>query len=415
MYYNKQLEKTLLGILILFPKHTSIIEEGIFYRTQNQLILKGIKQLWNKDGAVDIAVLCDLLPEISPPDIAKLTDGVPKSDEKNIPQIVARLKELRKKRSLDMLTDRLKESLKEIDGDEEVSQIVEKIKLEERSGQRVNHLTVRDIIDSFEEYRKKGEGVKIGIPSFDSLTEGIAGGEVMYLIARPGIGKSVFMQNALRYFAIHYPVDGAILFSLEMSAPQLGERLLMIESDKGKSEVREMTSKEREEITKRHKNIFYITTAFMTLQDIYSTIVQLRFRSHIRLVVIDFLTRIKTNLQDEYNFLRTATQFIKDMAKELDVGMIVLTQTGRMAGGGGYFPLKLESGRGSGTIEEDGDFVLGIYDPSKNPMQNEADKLINHNMLILQMLKSRRTAVIPKIELNFNKKSLRLTEIYKED
>lgn len=415
MYYNEQLEKTLLGILILFPKHTSIIDEGIFYRTQNQQILTGIKQLWNKDGAVDMVALCYLLPDIPPPYISGLIDGIPRSDEKSIPQIVRQLKELRKKRNLDILGDKLKEALKEVDNDEMVTQVVEKIKLEERSGQRVNHLSVQDIINSFEEYRQKGEGVKIGIPSFDSLTEGIAGGEVMYLIARPGIGKSVFMQNALRYFAIHYPVDGAILFSLEMSAPQLGERLLMIESDKGKSEVREMTSKEREEITKRHKNIFYITTAFMTLQDIYSTIVQLRFKSNIRLVVIDFLTRIKTHVQDEYNFLRTATQFIKDMAKELDIGMIVLTQTGRMAGGGGYFPLKLESGRGSGTIEEDGDFVLGIYDPSKNPNLNEADKLTTRNTLILQMLKSRRTAVIPKIELNFDKRSLRLMEMYKGD
>ena len=149
----------------------------------------------------------------------------------------------------------------------------------------------------------------------------------------------------------------------------------------------------------------------MTLQDIYSTIIQLRFKSNVRLVVIDFLTRIKTNVQDEYNFLRTATQFIKDMAKELDICIIVLTQTGRMAGGGGYFPLKMESGRGSGTIEEDGDFVLGIYDPSKAPNLNPAEEIKVRNTLVLQMLKSRRTAVIPKIELNFDKNSLRLMEM----
>lgn len=413
-YYNEQLERTLLGILILFPKHTSIIEEGIFYRTQNQLILKGIKQLWNKDGAVDIAVLCDLLPEISPPDIAKLTDGVPKSDEKNIPQIVARLKELRKKRSLDMLTDRLKESLKEIDGDEEVSQIVEKIKLEERSGQRSEHLTTKDIISAFEEYKKKGDGVKIGIPSFDNLTRGIGGGEVMYVIARPGIGKSVFMQNALRYFALNYPLGGAILFSLEMPSPQLGERMLRIESNKGEEEVRNMTEKEYEEITRQYKNIFYITKP-MTIQDIYSKIIQLRFKINIRLVVIDFLTNIKTNIEGEYDSLRLITKFTKEMAKELDVGIVILSQTGRMAGGGGYYPLTMQSARGCGTIEEDGDFVLGIYDPSKNPNLNEADRLMKRNTLILQMLKSRRTAIIPKIELNFDKHSLRLTEMTERD
>ena len=153
----------------------------------------------------------------------------------------------------------------------------------------------------------------------------------------------------------------------------------------------------------------------MTLERIYSTIFQLKFQSNVKLVCIDFLTRIDGGDVDEYNFLRRATKYIKDMAKELGVAIIVVAQTGREGGGAGFTPLRLSSARGSGTIEEDADFIFGVHRPELNPMLSPEDRFKVRDQLILQMLGSRRTELIPSLELYFNKTSLRIMEMGKPE
>lgn len=412
MYHSPRLEKVLLGKLIMSPDKCSMVDRSIFYIEEHKKIFDIIKDLYANRGEVEFNVLSSILSDelsISISDCASLLEGVPSGTTSAVKAIIEQLREYKRKRSFYVASLQIQQSLKDNDV-EQIPDILEKVKAE--CGEKdILSMSASEIVNSFKEYLKKGSGVKIGIPSFDKLTDGLAGGEVMYLLARAGVGKSVFMQNALRYFAINYPTDGAVLFSLEMSAPQLGERMLMIESEKTKDELKEMTDEEKEEIITRHKNVYYITRSFLSLTDIYSTLVKIKYKSNVRLVVIDFLTRIKTLIKTEYDSLRVATNFIKDMAKELDVAIIVLAQTGREQGGGGFKPLRMESGRGSGTIEEDADFVFGLYAPDRDPYLNEGDKMNWKDILIFQSLKTRRTPPLDTIQLYFNKKNLRLIEM----
>ena len=244
---------------------------------------------------------------------------------------------------------------------------------------------------------------------------GIAEGEVLYVIGRAKVAKSVIAQNVLRHFSLYNRDKGAIFFSLEMPPAQLGERTLMIETNMDKHDIKALTEDTKLEIKKRHENIFYVTRATLTLGEIHKVINQFKCRADIKLVVIDFLSRIQTDITEEYDFLRKATKTIKDMAKELGISIIVIAQTGREGGGSGYTPLTLRSGRGSGTIEEDADFILGVYRPELNPLLKEAERLKVRDTVKLQILGSRRTDVIPDIELSFNKRSLRVTEMYKAE
>jgi replicative DNA helicase len=414
-FHDEKLERLLLGSLTFKPELITGIDEGILYSEYHKIILREMTKMYKKTKKVDIVVLSSLIA--SKPlykkypltYVASLLDGVPRQCASSLKRILDRLRALKRKRRLFLLFQQGKEILKS-DNEEALPELFEKIK-EEQGGEKADSLKIDEIITSFEEYMKQGGGIKLGIPSFDNLTNGLAAGEVLCFLASTGVGKSVFMQNALRYFTIHYPLEGAVLFSLEMSPPQLGERLLMIESGLNKDAINTIPEIDAREIKERHRNVHYITRGFMSLADIYTTLLSISFDTKIRLVIVDFLQRINYETDDEYKFLRRATSFLKDMAKELNLALILLSQVNRQEGGDGETPLRIRSGRGSGTIEQDADFVLGAYRPELNP-NLDPDKYIKYkDMLIIQMLKSRRTPAIPKIECHFDKENLRLTEI----
>jgi len=409
------LERLLLGVLILQPKYINTASADLFYSTANQQIFAKMAELHRKKIQISEPLLVHHLSHVPPSHIASLTDGVYKLSGEQINAIVKQLKNLRTKRRLRVQVYQLYDALGKGQDMEAAQELIDKMKREGGEEKDISQFTSKNIGKAFEAYRAKGEGVKMGLPSFDHITNGLADGEVLYVLARPQVGKSIFAQNALRYFTINYPADGAIFFSLEMSAPQLGERMYMIEGNKDKDEVRKITEKERQIIDRQHKNIFYIDTAFMSLRDIYASVVKAQFKLNIRLVIIDFLTRIKTKVVKEYDALRYATTFIKDMAKELKVAVMVISQVSRDEGGGGYYPLRITAGRGSGTIEEDADFMLGAYRPELKPGLDPGEQLKVQNQLIIQMLKTRRTPPIPNIEVFFNKKNLRLIEVSKEE
>ncbi len=418
-FHDEKMERLLLGSLTMNPELIMGIEGGILYGEYNKIILREMKKMYEKTKKIDFEVLCSLIA--SKPRYKKypttymvsLLDGIPRQSAQAQKGILDRLKALKSKRRTYLLFQQAQEALRQ-DNMEALPKLMEELK-KEQGGEKVDSLNIDEIVTSFEEYTKQGGGIKLGIPTFDNLTNGLASGEVMCFLASTGVGKSVFMQNALRHFTIHYPLEGAVLFSLEMSPPQLGERMLMIESGVGRDKIATLPQIDKDEILKRHGNIHYICKGFMSLADIYTTLVSLSFESKLRLVIIDFLQRIDYETDDEYKFLRRATSFLKDMAKELNIVVVILSQVNRIEGGDGAFPLKLRSGRGSGTIEQDADFVLGAYRPELNTSIDPDKYIMCKDQLIIQMLKSRRTQTVPKIECHFSKENLRLTELTRED
>ena len=411
MFYSEATERLVLGLSLIDNTILPMLENYYFYMERNKKIYRKMCSLLEAGKQIDLISLAEAFkddPAINTISLSALVEGVPKSSVENIGTHVATLKELYKKRQLDIQAMTIREALKQGDM-ERLEKAVENIRKNGDLGEEANALNVGDLILGYDKFKALGGGVHLGIPSFDGEADGLAGGEVMYLLARAKVIKSVFAQNVLRNFTMKHAGDGAIFFSLEMNPPQLGERLLQIES--GKSILDNVTDQDREEIVDRHQNIFYITKAAISLSDIHSTIVSLKYKSNIRLVIIDFLTRIKTHMQGEYDFLRHATTFLKDMAKELNIALLVLAQVGREWGGDGSTPLSLRSARGSGTIEEDADFIFGAYRPelANNITPQRLD--IVKDRVVLQCLGARRIRKLRDIWLYFDKQTLRLKEV----
>jgi len=411
IFYSTSIEKTVLGMCIMDNSFIPFVEKGDFYWETSRVILTAMEELFKDGKEIDLVILTDKLGTkelVDPLYVTSLLDGVPKVKKESFQGLIDTLSEYKRVRDLDVLSLGMQSAIQKKDS-QGILDIANKIKERSVGGGIGGHaLTADTLVNDFNDYRHSGGGVKLGIPSLDDASNGIAPGEICYLLARAKVIKSIMTQNVLRHFSSHYPSDGAIFFSLEMNSPQLGERLLRIESGK---HVESITEEENKEIIDRHKNIFYITKAALSLRDIYSEIIQLQSKSNIRLVIIDFLTRIRTHIAGEYEFLREATKFLKDMAKELGVSLLVLAQVGRETGRNGDVPLSLRSGRGSGTIEEDADFVLGAYRPELNSFLTPDERFIVEGIVCLQTLGARRLPYMNDIFLRFDKRTLRVHEI----
>lgn len=404
------LEKTVIGAIINQPELVGLIAEDLFYLGRHKTIFLKIKELDAEGKKVDLPILASLLSgKVEAAYISSCLDGVQKFSVEAFESYVARLADLRSKRVIWTLAHQVQKSVDAGDMDKVVDHANEILQEQSGAGKSVE-LSTSDIIRSFEEYTRRGEGIKIGFPTVDNLTGGFSEGEVLYLVGRAKVAKSLWAQNVISNFVGAYPNDGALFFSMEMPDPQVAERLLQIDTGLSKENIRMLTAEQKMNIAAKYKNVSYITRAGLSVSDIFANIIQLKYKKNIRLVVIDFLTRIKTKCRDEYDFIRETTKIMKDMAKQLGVFLIILSQTGRQDGGYGYLPLNLQSARGSGTIEEDGDFVFGVFRPELNPDIKEPDKTRWKDIVVLQMLGSRRTERIERIECIFNKTNCRIYE-----
>jgi len=80
-------------------------------------------------------------------------------------------------------------------------------------------------------------GVSSGLASLDALTSGFVGGNLIVLAARPAMGKTALAMNMAESAALTgMPVA---VFSMEMQAHELGERLLSSASGVGLKSIRE--------------------------------------------------------------------------------------------------------------------------------------------------------------------------------
>ena len=72
-------------------------------------------------------------------------------------------------------------------------------------------------------------GVPSGFPSLDKITLGWQASDLIILAARPSVGKTAFVVNVARNAAVDFNMPVAI-FSLEMPAKQLANRMMVSET-----------------------------------------------------------------------------------------------------------------------------------------------------------------------------------------
>ncbi len=218
-------------------------------------------------------------------------------------------------------------------------------------------------------------GVPSGFSNLDRLTSGWQKTELIILAARPGMGKTAFVVSALRNAAVDFNMPVAI-FSLEMSSVQLVNRLISAEAEIESEKLRKgnLAPHEWEQMHRRinrltNAPIFIDDTPALSILELRAKCRRLKAQHDIQMIVIDYLQLMSGDTGGRSNGNReqeiaTISRSLKNLAKELNVPVIALSQLSRaVETRGGEKRPQLSDLRESGSIEQDADMVLFLYRP----------------------------------------------------
>lgn len=212
-------------------------------------------------------------------------------------------------------------------------------------------------------------GVGTGFRDWDRLSHGLQGGDLVILAARPAMGKTSFALNVAVNAATKYNASVAI-FSLEMPAEQLAQRLLACEARIDLSRMRGGYLQE-DEWPKLVQAADDIAKAKIYLDDLPgATPVQIRakcrrlkHREGLDLVIVDYLQLMHAGIrmgsrEQEISYI---SRSLKGLAKDLKCPVVALSQLNRgLESRTDKRPMMADL-RESGAIEQDADMICFIY------------------------------------------------------
>lgn len=212
-------------------------------------------------------------------------------------------------------------------------------------------------------------GIGTGFRDWDKLTHGLQRGDLVILAARPAMGKTSFVLNVAVNAALKHQHSVAI-FSLEMPAEQLAQRLLSCEARIDLSSLRGGYLQEDEwprlvqasdELAKTR--IFLDDLPGASPTQIRAKCRRLKRREGLDLVVIDYLQLMNAGMkmgsrEQEISYI---SRSLKGLAKDLECPVIALSQLNRGLESRTDKRPMMSDLRESGAIEQDADMICFIY------------------------------------------------------
>lgn len=282
-----------------------------------------------------------------------------------------------------------------------------------KKGKKIH--AVKDKIAERIEYYKmtpKGTvtGVKSGISNLDNMTNGWKKGSLVIIAARPAMGKTAFALTCTKEPAKEgLPV---MVEELEMTADELTDRLISSESGVNLDDIIKHNLDSDDFLTFEIKlkkiiesKIFIDDTPGQTLMGLRSKAILYKQLYDIKLLVVDYIQLMKgsqTRGQSREQEISEITRGLKEIAKELDIPVIALSQLSRAVEdrpGGDKTP-RLSDLRESGSIEQDADVVIFLLRPEYYGIK-EYDGESTHK-LCLAIIAKNRQGVTGVAKMQFN-------------
>jgi len=254
--------------------------------------------------------------------------------------------------------------------------------------------------------------LRSGIDTLDRLLCGLGRGRLVVLAGRPGQGKTSLALACAQHLAVHQGRTVAF-FSLEMTSRELVLRLLGSESEipSGRiaSGVLSRTEWERLQTSAdrlRSVPFFLDDSSGLSVLELAATVRRLKAQRGLDAIVVDYLQLLDPGQKfpNETIALSAVSRALKQLAKEVDVPVLVLSQLSREPErrGKGSRP-QLSDLRGSGSIEQDADAVVFLWPPSA--LQEAVDSAD-----LMAIVAKNRHGETGEVALRFAKETLRFDE-----
>ncbi len=428
-------EQSVLGAVFIAPDTIiSLAYELVpddFYKPANKIVFKTMLSLLEKGEPIDATTMVSALTNQG--DISKiggmnyvveLVNSTPTS--KNVEHYAKLVKE---KATLRKVISGLSESLSSAyQGDVSISDIIAKTEKSMLDISNQNAGTgfrnVADILDThmqIVETRSQTDGfvtgMSTGFVGLDKITTGLHEGNLIILAARPAMGKTALALNVAKYVAT-IERKPAVIFSLEMGAEELIERMLASEGMVPAYHLKtgNLSTDEWKRLVQAQNNlydapIFVDDTAGIRISEIRSNARKLdQEMGGLGVIIIDYLQLITgAKGENRQQIVSEISRELKILAKDLKVPVIALSQLSRAVEQRQDKRPMLADLRESGSIEQDADIVAFLYrDAYYQKEQADSQEANNVTELILE---KNRHGSLGTVKLYFHKEYTKFSSV----
>ena len=390
-------EQSVLGAMLIdkeaIAKVTEVLNADDFYREAHRVIFTAMLELYNKNEAVDLITVTDILRRDNKLEdiggIAYITSlaniVLTAANVKYHADIVAEKSVLRQLVKVSTEIAAMGYEANDEVGvllDTAESRILEISNRKKKADFTPISAVLMDSVQSIEKLlNNKGglTGIPTGFNDLDKLTSGLHPSDFIILAARPSMGKTALALNIVQNVALraHKRVGGdprsAAFFRLEMTKEQLVNRMLCAEAsiDSQRLRIGEMSDKDWDALwaacdTMSKAKIYIDDTAGITVMDMRSRARRLKAEHGLDLIVVDYLQLMqgsgKRNTSgDRQQEVSEISRSLKALARELDVPVLALSQLSRGVEARQVKRPMLSDLRESGSLEQDADIVAFLY------------------------------------------------------
>lgn len=412
-------EKSLLGAFLIdkdaLIKVADKLRTEFFYDENHQLIYAAILELFENREPVDLVTLTAKLKKnnsykkIGAKDyLAELANFVPTSA--HVEQYASMVEECYIKRRLIVYSSDLTTFVfQQKSSAKDILELAEKNIFAISQGQtKGGFVALREALaesfDRLDEIAKKSDGLRglaTGFTDLDNKLTGMQRNNLIILAARPGQGKTAFVLNIAQNAALKSRAPVGI-FSLEMSKEELVDRLLVsqAEIDAWKLKSGRLNDDDNERLTSAmgqlaEAPIFIDDTPGISIMEMRTKARRLQLEHKIQLFIVDYLQLMHgTNTESRVQEVSEISQSLKNLARELKVPVIAVSQLSRAVETRGTKVPQLADLRESGAIEQDADVVIFLY---------RADEITekNNQYIVKLLIAKHRNGPTGQIDLIF--------------
>ncbi len=367
-------------------KVAPLLKPGDFFREQNRWVFEACHDLWQRGEVINQITVAhelgrrDRLDEIG--GVAYLSQLVGELSTPLVAEHYARLVQRDSVyRNLISAAQQIAQIAYKAD-DPDIGRVLaqaESLISTVRQSQDVrDFMHIREVLDSYQEMAAALTGptaaetraITTGFMDLDTLLlGGLKRSDLIVVAARTGLGKTSLLLNLARNAAGR---QGAVvaMFSLEMAAQQLVQRLLSMESGVDSSKISSGMLGDRDEryisqaIGRLADTHIYIDDSpVLTVAEMRSKTRRLQADRGLDLVIVDYLQLMQTGTRTENRVQEVSyiSRALKAIARDLDVPVIAAAQLSRAADTRATHVPQLSDLRESGSIEQDADIVMFIY------------------------------------------------------